>query len=114
MTTLTYSADGAWLYAGTESGDVVTINAARRSVQLMHPVATGGVGWTGLCAAFPGKLLVAAGDGTVNIFDHNAAVHAAAPLAAVPGALGALAFVAGGGGRRVLAATRQGGIYRRA
>lgn len=37
----------------------------------MHPVAGGGVGWTGLSAAFPGKLLVGAGDGTINLFDFN-------------------------------------------
>lgn len=29
VSTLTYSADGAWLFAGTESGDVITVNAAR-------------------------------------------------------------------------------------
>lgn len=111
VTTLTYSADGAWLYAGTASGDVVTINAPRRAVQLVHPVASGGVGWTGLSPALPGRLLVAAGDGAICAFDHSVSVHSAPPLACVPGAAAAVTFVAGGGGRRVMVGTRHGGIY---
>ena len=47
ITTLTYSPAGAWLFAGTEGGEVVTVNAARRAVQLVHPVASGGIGYTG-------------------------------------------------------------------
>lgn len=43
-TNLCFSADGAWLYAGTSSADVVTVNVARASVQLAHPVCSGGVG----------------------------------------------------------------------
>lgn len=43
-TTLCFSADGQWLYAGTSSADVVTINVARVCVQMAHPVCSGGVG----------------------------------------------------------------------
>jgi len=31
---LCFSADGAWLFAGTASGDVLTINVARKAVQV--------------------------------------------------------------------------------
>lgn len=35
---------GAWLYAGTSAGDVLTINVARLAVQLVHPATRHGVG----------------------------------------------------------------------
>ncbi|KAI8474579.1 MAG: flagellar associated protein [Monoraphidium minutum] len=108
ISTLTYSADGAWLFAGTESGDVITINVARRAMQLMHPVANGGVGFTGLAPG--GKLLVGAGDGTLSLFDFQQPTHSAPPLGAVTGAVSGAAAVAGGGGR-LLVGTQQGGIY---
>jgi hypothetical protein len=31
---LCFSADGAWLFAGTASGDILTINVARKAVQV--------------------------------------------------------------------------------
>jgi hypothetical protein len=34
ITCLCFSADGNWLFAGTASGDVLTINVARRAVQV--------------------------------------------------------------------------------
>uniref|UniRef100_A0A7R9VRB2 Anaphase-promoting complex subunit 4 WD40 domain-containing protein n=1 Tax=Chlamydomonas euryale TaxID=1486919 RepID=A0A7R9VRB2_9CHLO len=40
FTCLTYSADGQWLYAGTSTGDVVTINVLRRSMQMSHPACS--------------------------------------------------------------------------
>lgn len=49
---------------------------------------------------------------TTSLFGSIVQVHSAAPLAQVPGAVGAVAAVAGGGGRRVLVATQQGGIYK--
>jgi hypothetical protein len=113
ISTLTFSADGAWLFAGTESGDVVTINVTRRAVQLMHTVASGGIGYTGLLPGVIGsKLLVGAADGTLTAFDFQQAVHSAPPLAVVPGGIGAAAAAAGGAGRRLLVGTRQGGLYR--
>jgi hypothetical protein len=39
---LCFSADGAWLFAGTASGDVLTINVARKAVQ---------VSWTHVCCS---------------------------------------------------------------
>lgn len=74
----------------------------------MHPVASGGIGYTGLAAE--GKLLlVGAGDGTLNLFDFNQPVHSAPPLATLPGAIRAVSFGAGAGGR-ALVGTQQGGI----
>lgn len=69
---LCFSADGAWLFAGTASGDVLTINVARKAVQVSwvvvccsggcaRPLVTGGsfvryqqvvscvCGWSMLC-----------------------------------------------------------------
>jgi len=113
ITTLTYSPDGAWLFAGTESGDVITINTARQAVQLMHPVASGGIGHTGLLPSVLGpKILVGAADGTICAFDFNQPVHSAPPLAVVPGAVTAVTAMAGGQGRRLLVGTLAGGIYR--
>lgn len=37
ITTLTYSQDGMWLFAGTAAGDILTINAQRKAVQVHHP-----------------------------------------------------------------------------
>jgi hypothetical protein len=34
ITSLCFSPDGAWLFAGTASGDVLTINVARKAVQV--------------------------------------------------------------------------------
>jgi hypothetical protein len=34
---LCFSADGAWLFAGTASGDVLTVNVARKAVQVRSP-----------------------------------------------------------------------------
>lgn len=33
---LCFSADGAWLFAGTASGDVLTVNVGRKAVQVGH------------------------------------------------------------------------------
>lgn len=115
VTTLTYSPDGAWLFAGTESGDVVTVNAPRHAVQLLHPVAAAGVGWGGLVPGAGGGLpLVGAADGTLSAFDFEKPVHSAPPLAALPGAITGVSAAAGGGGGggvRLLVGTAQGGIY---
>lgn len=75
----------------------------------MHPVASGGVGFTGLAPG--GKLLVGAGDGTLSLFDFTQAVHSAPPLATVPGAISAASPAAGGRGQQLLVATQQGGMY---
>ena len=37
-------ADGQWLYGGTSSGDIVTMNILRKSMQMVHPACGGGVG----------------------------------------------------------------------
>jgi hypothetical protein len=34
ITCLCFSQDGNWLFAGTASGDVLTVNVARRAVQV--------------------------------------------------------------------------------
>lgn len=34
VTALVFSSDGRWLFAGTASGDVVTVNVGRRAVQV--------------------------------------------------------------------------------
>jgi hypothetical protein len=44
FTSMVFSRDGAWLYAGTTSGDIVTINVLRAAVQLVHPACGGGIG----------------------------------------------------------------------
>jgi WD40 repeat protein len=112
VSTLTYSLDGTWLFAGTESGDVVTVNVPRRAVQLMHPVASAGVTWTGhLPGAAGGRLLVGAADGTICPFDFQLTVHSAPPLAALPGSVAAVCLAPGGPPGRLLVGTRQGGIY---
>lgn len=36
VTCLCFSQDGAWLFAGTASGDVLTVNVARKAVQVGH------------------------------------------------------------------------------
>jgi hypothetical protein len=79
--------------------------------QLMHPVASGGIGFTG--PAPGGKLLVGAGDGSLSLFDFRQAAHAGPPLAAVPGAVTGAGAAAGAAGA-LLVGTRQGGIYWRA
>ncbi|KAF6264277.1 flagellar associated protein [Scenedesmus sp. NREL 46B-D3] len=67
ITCLCFSADGSWLFAGTASGDVLTINVARRAVQLMHTVASGGIGAVLLSA--DGKVLAGAADGSLCLLD---------------------------------------------
>lgn len=34
LTSLCFAADGAWLFAGTAAGEVLTVNVARRAVQV--------------------------------------------------------------------------------
>lgn len=41
---MVFSPDGQWLYAGTTTGDVVTINVVRAAMQLVHPACSNGVG----------------------------------------------------------------------
>lgn len=43
FTCLLFSPDGAWLHGGSTSGEVVTSNVLRGTVQLVHPVGSGGV-----------------------------------------------------------------------
>lgn len=40
---LCFSKDGRWLYGGSSSGEVVSVNTKRLSVQMTHPVMHGGV-----------------------------------------------------------------------
>ncbi|GFR49400.1 hypothetical protein Agub_g11452 [Astrephomene gubernaculifera] len=96
---LVFSPDGAWLYCGTGSADVVTVNVQRLSVQMAHPVCSGGVGALLLLPPTapnaPLTLIAGGRDGSLSTY-----VPAAAP--AGPAAGGA----AGGGG------TGAGGAWR--
>jgi hypothetical protein len=40
---LCFSRDGDWLYGGSSSGEVVTLNTKRLAIQMTHPVMHGGV-----------------------------------------------------------------------
>jgi len=61
-TTLTFAADGAWLYAGTKSGDVVTVNVTRKAIQLVHPLCSIAVGAIVVSSTDPRQLLIGGGD----------------------------------------------------
>ncbi|GMH32361.1 hypothetical protein BSKO_00195 [Bryopsis sp. KO-2023] len=67
ITCLVFSADGQWLFAGTKSGDVVTINVKRKSIQVVHNVCSLGVG--DMILLKTGQLMVGGGDGTLQVFD---------------------------------------------
>ena len=43
ITCAVFSADGAWLHAGSTSGEIITVNAVRSAVQLTHTIMHGGV-----------------------------------------------------------------------
>eukprot|EP00775_Hariotina_reticulata_P008043 gene8043-8238_t len=105
---LQFSADGAWLFAGTASGDVLTVNVARRAVQLLHPVASAGVG--AIMLSTDGKVLVGALDGTLSLFNFQQASHGGPPMAKVPGSVTALTIA--DQGASLLVGTQQGDLCR--
>jgi hypothetical protein len=43
ITCILFSKDGMWLYGGSTSGEVITVNAQRAAVQMTHPIMKGGV-----------------------------------------------------------------------
>lgn len=106
-TSMVFSANGEWLYAGTESGDVVTVNILRRTVQLVHPVCSLGVGAVMLSPH--GLILVGGGDGSISVFNFEEARNAARPCAAVSGTVTSLSCTADGA---LLVGTAQGCIFR--
>ncbi|GLC48645.1 hypothetical protein PLESTB_000121000 [Pleodorina starrii] len=86
-TCLLFSADGAWLYCGTTSSDVVTVNVQRRAVQMAHPVCSGGVAALLLSPDGSGATVAAGRDGSLSSFNVAAgAWRELRPFASVPGA----------------------------
>ncbi|PNW70647.1 hypothetical protein CHLRE_17g728650v5 [Chlamydomonas reinhardtii] len=110
-TSLAFSADGAWLYGGTTSADVVTVNVQRASVQMTHPVCSGGVGALLLSPDGGGACLVGGRDGSLSTFNAaGGAWRELRPFAKVPGCVTSLSLSADGGA--FLVGTAQGGVYR--
>jgi WD40 repeat protein len=118
ITSLRFSTDGAWLFAGTTSGDVLTINVARKATQLMHSIASAGVAHLQLV---PNQAALLAGtlDGSLLLFDQQAALAAGssgatgsvvAALAQVPGPISSVSVTPGAAG--VLLGTQHGDIYK--
>ncbi|GIL77007.1 hypothetical protein Vretimale_3268 [Volvox reticuliferus] len=68
-TCLLFSPDSNWLYGGTTSSDVVTINVQRLSVQMAHPVCSSGVGALLPAPDDNGATIVAGRDGTLSTFN---------------------------------------------
>lgn len=83
-TSLTFSPDGLWLYCGTTSGDIVTINVQRRAMQMTHPACGSGVG--AMCFTSNGsRLLVGGGDGSLTLFTNDHMWRDITPFASIPG-----------------------------
>ncbi|WIA35292.1 hypothetical protein OEZ86_003749 [Tetradesmus obliquus] len=109
ITCLCFSQDGNWLFAGTASGDVLTVNVARRAVQLMHTLASGGIGAVMLSA--DGKVLAGAADGTLCLLDlPNGSAVSAPPIATVPGPISSVTVA--DRGATLLVGTQHGDIFR--
>ncbi|KAG2489873.1 hypothetical protein HYH03_011675 [Edaphochlamys debaryana] len=110
-TSLVFSPDAAWLYCGTSSADVVTVNVQRKSVQMTHPVCSGGVGALMLSPDGSGAAIAGGRDGTLTSFNSAAGLwRELKPFASVPGSVTSLGLTADG--RAFLVATAQGGVYR--
>ncbi|KAG1653857.1 hypothetical protein FOA52_007561 [Chlamydomonas sp. UWO 241] len=108
FTSLVYSADGQWLYAGTATGDIVTINVLRRAMQMSHPACGGGVG--AMCLTPSGRLLVGGGDGALTLFTNDHMWRDIRPFATVPGPITSLSMVADGSA--LVVGCSNGGIHR--
>ena len=110
FTSMVFSADGAWLYVGTTSGDIVTVNVLRRTMQLVHPACSAGVGSVNLTAS--GRLVVGGGSGSLALFTNDHMWKDIAPFASVPGPVTSVSST--GDGSALIVGTSNGGIYRQA
>lgn len=83
------------------------------AVQLLHPIANGGIGALKLLpedrGGFGPKLLVGAADGSITAFDCQSSLQKGIPLVTVRGAITSLALVPGGG---LVVGTLQGDLLR--
>ncbi|GIL58627.1 hypothetical protein Vafri_13638 [Volvox africanus] len=90
-TCLLFSQDSNWLYGGTTSSDVVTINVQRLSVQMSHPVCSSGVGALLTAPDGSGVTIVAGRDGSLSTFNAaGGSWRELRPFATVPGAVSSL------------------------
>ena len=108
FTCMAFSADGQWLYAGTTSGDIVTVNVARRTMQMTHPACSAGVGAINLTSS--GRLIVGGGSGSLTLFTNDHLWKDIAPFTTVPGPITSVSPVGDGSG--LIVGTSTGGIYR--
>jgi len=108
FTSMVFSTDGLWLYAGTASGDVVTINVARRTMQLVHPACSAGVGAVKLTPS--GRLLVGGGSGSLTLFSNDHMWKHIQPFATLPGPITSVS--SNGDGTALYVGTSTGGIFR--
>jgi len=107
FTTALFSRDGAWLFAGSASGDVAGVNVVRRAIQTTHPVCSLGVG----ALLFErDDLLVGGGDGSVTLLRPLEMRTAEKPRAVLPGGVTSLCRTADG--RGLIAGTEAGRIAR--
>jgi WD40 repeat protein len=109
FTCLKFSPDGQWLYCGTSSGDVVTVNVARRSMQMSHPCCSSGVGSISFTLDYS-KLIVGGGDGSLSLFANDNMWRDVAPFAKVPGHITSLTPVPDGSS--LIIGTLHGGMHR--
>lgn len=84
FTCMVFSPDGQWLYAGTTTGDVLTINVLRAAFQLTHPACSNGVG--GMVLSSSGHLLVGGGDGSITLFSNDHMWRDIRPFVVLPNA----------------------------
>ena len=96
FTCMTYSADGQWLYAGTTSGDIVTVNVARRTMQMTHPTCSAGVGALNLTSL--GRLIVGGGSGSLTLFTNGHLWKDITPFTTVPGPITSASHIGDGSG----------------
>ncbi|KAF5840969.1 quinon protein alcohol dehydrogenase-like superfamily [Dunaliella salina] len=99
---------GAWLYAGTSAGDVMTINVMRTAVQLVHPATRHGVG--SMIMSSSGQLLVAGGDGSLTLFSNDHMWQNMQPFCRVPGSITSLSSTPDGAA--LFVGTKEGSVYR--
>jgi WD40 repeat protein len=107
-TCLVFSPDSQWLYAGTTSGDVVTINVLRAAAQLVHPACSNGVG--AMVLSSTGRLLVGGGDGGITLFSNDHMWRDVRPFVTVPGSITSLS--AAPDGAYLVVGTADGSVWR--
>lgn len=108
FTSLVFSADGQWLFAGSTSGDVVTVNVARLTMQMAHPACSAGVG--AMCLTSAGRLLVGGGDGALTLLTNDHMWRDIRPFSSVPGPVTSLSSTSDGSA--LIVGTNNGGIYK--